>query len=389
MLVFKTYFRIIKANLIQMSIYLAVFIAMAIIFSGISAPKEEEFFMQSKTNIAFINPDGDTPLLESFKGYLSKYANFVDIENEEGKLQDALFYREVEYIARIPANFTQDFLQGKDVEIVKTVVPGSTTAMYIDMAVNRFFNSARAFVRNVPGITENDLAELVAESASAETEVTVKAFGKKRENNSFSVLFFNYLAYALFSVLILGVSANLMVFNSKNIRRRNLCSPLKDKSFNYQLIAANLVFALACFVLMVSFGFIIYGRNMVSENTLWMCANALVFTIAALSVSYLIGMIITSKNAQSAAANVVSLGLCILSGAFVPQYLLSEKVLLVASFNPTYWYVKANNTIGELSSFNFGNLSTVFNCMLIELGFAAAIFTLALVISKQRRIANA
>lgn len=125
-----------------------------------------------------------------------------------------------------------------------------------------------------------------------------------------------------------------------------------------------------------------------SYNGLWLWLNGLVFTIAVLSISYLVGLLTKNRNAQSAIANVVSLGFSFLSGAFVPQELLSDKVLTIASFNPTYWYVKANNAIGKLSNFNFDNLSSILIYMLIELGFAIAIFSVALVISKQKRIVN-
>lgn len=62
--------------------------------------------------------------------------------------------------------------------------------------------------------------------------------------------------------------------------------------------------------------------------------------------------------------------------------------MTVASFTPTFWYVKANNVIGSISNFNFDNLKAVSVYMLIQAGFAAAIFSVALVISKQKRIAN-
>ena len=108
---------------------------------------------------------------------------------------------------------------------------------------------------------------------------------------------------------------------------------------------------------MVIFGFILNIDNMMSYNGLLLCINALVFTISALSISYLVGLLIKSRNAQSAIANVLSLGFSFLSGVFIPQELLSDKALAIASFNPTYWYVKANNVIGTLSNFSFDNLS--------------------------------
>lgn len=388
MQVFKVYFKIIKANIKQMSIYFIVFLAISLIFSISAAPKSEQSFSQTKTNAAFINLDQDTILIKGFKQYLSKYVNFVEVENKQEKLQDALFFRDVEYIITIPKNFTQDFLQGKAVEVEKIIVPNSTTSMYVDMAINKYLNAARIYIHNIPRITEENLVKEVSKNASAEIQVQLKTFGDKKQNNAFGINYFNYLAYSLFAMLILGVSSNLMVFNNKNIKRRNLCSPMKDRIFNMQLITANLAFSFVCCALMVLFAFILNRQNMMSYNGLLLSINALVFTIAALSISYLVGLLINNRNAQSAAANVLSLGLCFLSGVFVPQELLSDKTLTIASFNPTYWYVKANNAIGTLSNVSFDNLSSIFTYMLIELGFAVAIFSVALVVSKQMRITN-
>jgi ABC-2 type transport system permease protein len=388
MQVFKVYFKIIKANMGQMCIYLIVFLAMSIAISKSQAPKTGDDFSQTKTNTAYINLGESTSLTKGFKEYLSKYVNFIDIENDEEKLQDALFFRDVEYIVTIPVDFTEDFLNGTPVELQKTIVPSSTTRMYVDMAINKYFNMARVYVNNVPGITEEILVNKLAKGAASETSVQLKSFEGKKQNNAFGVAYFNYLAYSLFSILILGVSSILMVFNNKNLKRRNLCSPMKDRSFNLQLIMGNLVFALAAYAVMVAFVIVLNREAMMSYNGLLLCINALIFTIAALSISYLVGLLIKNSNAQSAIANVLALGFSFISGVFVPQEFLSDKAMAIASLTPTYWYVKANNIIGKLSSFSFNNLSEVFSYMLIELGFAIAVFSVALVVSKQKRVTN-
>jgi ABC-2 type transport system permease protein len=388
MQVFKFYFKIIKANIKRMSIYIIIFLSLSVIMSMSTKPKDEEIFTQVKTNVAFINLGETTALTEGFKEYLSKHVNFIEIENNDEKLQDALFFREVEYIVTVPKDFTMDFLQGKPVELQKTIVPSSTTRMYVDMAINKYFNMARVYVNNMPGITVENLVNEIANGSPAESQVQLKTFGDKKQNNASAVNYFNFLAYSLFAILIFGVSSILMVFNDKNLRRRNLCSPMKNTTFNLQLIMGNLVFALVCYVFFTGFGFILHKGNLISYNGLLLCISALVFTIAALSISYLAGLLIKNTNAQSAITNVLALGFSFISGVFVPQQFLSDKTLVIASFTPTYWYVKANNVIGTLSNFNFDNLSPVFTYMLIELGFAIAIFSVALVVSKQKRITN-
>jgi ABC-2 type transport system permease protein len=99
----------------------------------------------------------------------------------------------------------------------------------------------------------------------------------------------------------------------------------------------------------------------------------------------LAGSLIKNHNAQSAVANTVALGLAFLSGSFVPQSLLNANVLAVARFLPTYWYVRASDQIGRLSAFSWETLKPVIFSFLIQLGFAAALICIALVVARQVR----
>lgn len=81
----------------------------------------------------------------------------------------------------------------------------------------------------------------------------------------------------------------------------------------------------------------------------------------------------------------ISLGLCFLSGVFVPQLFLGDSVLKVVQFNPVFWFVKANETIGNLSVINQETLGPVFIDMGIVLAFAVAVFAIAMVVSRAQR----
>jgi ABC-2 type transport system permease protein len=71
MQVFKVYFKIIRANIKQISIYLIIFLALSLLNSMSTKSKTEESFSQTKTNVAFINSGENTALTEGFKEYLS------------------------------------------------------------------------------------------------------------------------------------------------------------------------------------------------------------------------------------------------------------------------------------------------------------------------------
>jgi ABC-2 type transport system permease protein len=92
-----------------------------------------------------------------------------------------------------------------------------------------------------------------------------------------------------------------------------------------------------------------------------------------------------SRNVQNGVTNVISLGLSFFSGIFVPLDQMTDSVLSVARFTPTYWYVKNTDDIASLSSFTSASLSPIFISMLIQLGFAVAFLGVALVIAKQKQ----
>lgn len=369
-----------------MLIYIGIFLGILVLISAYSTKSGPTSYTDQKINVAFISQE-NSPLIDGLKDQLSKRAEFVNIPDETEKLQDALYFRNVEYIIRIPKGFTQSFMNGKDVQIEKTIVPSSTSSAYIDYNINQYLNNARLYVKYTPGITQEELVKKLNNDLSVDTKVEIKQFGQSSSHN-YARNYFNYLAYAMFAVLILGISAIMIVFNNKDLQRRNFCSPVHASSLNAQFMLANFVFSAAVWGIMMIFYLLFDWNNINCTNTLYFLLNSIVFTFCGACLSYLIGNLMKSREAISAVCNVVTLGPCFISGVLVPQELLGDTVLKVASFTPTYWFVKANAQIAALTNFNFDNLSPVFTNILIELGFGIAFFLLSLVIGKRRRMAT-
>jgi len=142
MQVYKAFFKIIKKNLTQIMIYVVVFLSLAIALANTNPNPVKTNFTETKVKIAFINYDTDSKLVGGLKTYLSKHANIVDIKDETEKLQDALFFREVEYIVKVPKGFGEGLLKGSPLKLEKTTVPGSTSEIYLDSKINNTFYDA-------------------------------------------------------------------------------------------------------------------------------------------------------------------------------------------------------------------------------------------------------
>ena len=119
-----------------------------------------------------------------------------------------------------------------------------------------------------------------------------------------------------------------------------------------------------------------------------MALNAFVFSLVGLSISFMVGSVLKSRNTMSAVTNVLTLGMSFTSGVFVPQYLLGEQVLSFAQILPTYWFVKFNNEIINMGSITSDTLRPLLGYMGMQLGIAVAVLAVALVIIKQKRQAE-
>ncbi len=386
MQVYKAFFKVIQKNRGQILIYLVVFMVLALLLTNTYNPPQNTDFSKVKVNIAFINDDADSLLVAGLKTYLGENANLVDLPNDTQKLQDALFFREVEYILRVPAGFTEAMLSGQDVQLEKTTVPDSTSNIYMDLLINKYLNTAQTYTTYMPGLSQADLTQYLDKDLAEQSEVTMISNGSHSANAEKSGYYFNYLSYSMFAILILGVCSVMLVFNNTDLKRRNLCSPIRSANMNLQMILGNLSFAILTWLVLISASFIMYGSFMFTTTGLLLLLNSFVFTLAALSISYLIGNIVKSRGAMSAVANVFALGTSFISGVFVPQELLANNVLTIASFTPTYWYVKANNEIAAAVSFNADNLQSIFTSMVLVLTFGVAVLGVTLVLIKQRRV---
>lgn len=389
MQVYKALFKVIKKNLPMLMIYVVVFLFFAIFLSNVNTNPLEEDFTETKVNMVFINNDGDSLLAAGLEGYLGQNANFVFIPDESKQLQDALFFKEVEYILKIPKGFTASFLAGSETELTKAAAPGSTSELYLNSLINKYLNTVRIYLSYTANLTIEELLARAEEDLAQKTTVRLEALTGKTETTKSEkcAYYYNYLAYSLIATLTLGVGAVMVVFNNLDLKRRTLWSPVKLRDLNLQLILGNLSYGLAAWLVMILASIIMYGSYMFSGKGLLFLLNSFIFTLAILSLSFLIANVIKSLNAANAVANVIALGSSFISGVFVPQALLGKTVLTIAGFTPTYWYVKTNNLIAELV-YQPHDLKPIFGNMLIVIGFAIGILLLTVVITNQKRTSS-
>ena len=130
-------------------------------------------------------------------------------------------------------------MNGEEVQLEKTIVPDSFSNMYIDLCIDKYFNAARVYVTSLDGITQQELVLHLKADLAETSLVEIKTNGEKKVDNSTANYFYNYLSYSLLSVIILGMSALMLVFNNRDLKLRNGCSPIPATSMKPAICAGK------------------------------------------------------------------------------------------------------------------------------------------------------
>lgn len=380
MQVYKLYFKLLKSILPAVVIFGAFFAITTFLYSS-NQNKNVTDYEDTKINIAVVNYDEDNPLTQSFLDYLNKYCIFHYYYNED-KLTDALNFNEVVYILTIPEKFGENFMSGKATVVEKNSIEDGIYSFIVDHAINKYFNTAKAYLNVNQNISTAKLIEGVRQDLRSDTEVNIDVIGERVRNNIFYNMYYNISSYIMLSCCLLGVGVILISTRNIDIQRRNRIAPISLRNLNLQLIGGNILFVLGFDVLFILFGVLLNNERDININILLFWLNCIIFSISSLGVSYIAALSIKRKSMNIAISIFLPLFLCFIGGAFIPQNLLNGTILEFASFTPVFWFVKGNNAIAGLYSLHSENMRDIIICMTIQIGFAAALFSLTLLLGK-------
>ena len=326
--------------------------------------------------------DGDGGILaKAQETYLGNFHEIIPMENDISAMQEKLFYREVEYIVRIPDKFVEKcILNGEKISV--TTIPDTYSGIYVDQQINSFFNNAKACL--AAGLTEEETAGALTEKIP----VKVALIGKTGStDNPGYMYYFRYLPY-LFLALFGFVAGNiLIVFSKKEVKNRMLASPVSARRQSLEGLLSMALFGVCVMVFTLLAAVIYYGEDLYgNENFGYYLLNTLAVFLVSMSVAYLAGTLAANKDALTGIVNILSLGMCFLCGVFVPLEYISKGVKTVSQFLPVYWYERANDILSSFTVLTENARIQIFQAVGIQLVFCIALISLTLVISKYRRV---
>ncbi len=354
MIVFSTFWRIVKKYKGTILLYTV----MLIMFGGINLTSNStnDMFTPTKPNIFIVNKDSNMGLTKNLINYLKKNTNVVSLEDDEEKINDALFYRDISYVIYIPKNYSKDVLDKKDVTIdIKS--SKDYTSSLTEMMLDKYLNVQS----NLVNITNNqdELVNMINNTLDVNSEIVVSS---KLDNSYLNRVsrYFNFGSYSLLAVIIFIVTLVINSFKENTILKRIIVSSFNYKKHNSLLMLSSFVYSLIVWVLFSLLSVVLLGKDMISLRGILYFVNTFMFIMPTLSFGILISTLVNNKDSIGGIVNVVGLGSAFLCGAFIPTEYLPKIVLSIAHIFPAYYFIDSNNLLSSMEIINFSNLIPVF-----------------------------
>ena len=379
MTVFKTFWKIVNKYKGTIILYTVMLIS----FGGINLASNDTTttFTSTLPNIAIVNNDQKSVLTNNLISYLSENSKVVDIENDEEKINDALFYRDVSYVVYIPKNYTNDVLKGMNPTIdIKST--NDYTSSLEEMMLTDYLNLQNTYLKLTTD--QAKLTNYINDTLKDKSEVVLTS---KVDTKSFSKVsrYFNFASYSILAVVIFIITLVLTSFKEKTVNKRIVVSSMNYKKHSGLILKSSLLYALIVWVLFSLLAIILLGKSLLNIRGLLLSLNTLVFTLQALTFALLISSLVNNKDAIGGIVNVVALGSAFLCGAFIPSMYLPEKVVSISHIFPAYYYNNSNDLVTSLEVINLTTLKPFIINIMIMLVFMLVFIVLNNFVIKNRR----
>lgn len=379
MTVFKTFWKIVNKYKGTIILYTVMLIS----FGGINLASNDTTttFTSTLPNIAIVNNDQKSVLTNNLISYLSENSKVVDIENDEEKINDALFYRDVSYVVYIPKNYTNDVLKGMNPTIdIKST--NDYTSSLEEMMLTDYLNLQNTYLKLTTD--QAKLTNYINDTLKDKSKVVLTS---KVDTKSLSKVsrYFNFASYSILAVVIFIITLVLTSFKEKTVNKRIVVSSMNYKKHSGLILKSSLLYALIVWVLFSLLAIILLGKSLLNIRGLLLILNTLIFTLQALTFALLISSLVNNKDAIGGIVNVVALGSAFLCGAFIPSMYLPEKVVSISHIFPAYYYNNSNNLVTSLEVINLTTLKPFITNIMIMLVFMLVFIVLNNFVIKNKR----
>ena len=378
MTIFKTYWKIVKKNIGIIILYTVMLLVFGTM--NLKANKNSFEFISSKPDIIIVNNSSGI-VTDNLILYLKTNANVKNI-TDENDIDDAVFFRDTNYVIYIPKEFENKIENGKEFNIdIKTnnsydsYIASELLNKYLDV-FSKYMNLYNDKILAIQKLdnTLNKKASVVIEN--------------KTNLNSKTSLFYNFSSYSIMAIVIYIICLVLSSFNDEKISKRTSVSGMNYKTFNNYLYISSFTFTFIIFIVYLILSFLILKSTILNINGILYSLNMFIFFIVSFTMAILISNLVKSKGAISGVVNVISLGSAFLCGAFIPVKYMPSFALKIAHIFPTFYFIDNNEYITSIQNFDKVSYEFVLKNFIIMIIFIIFFLILNTLVTRFKRKVN-
>lgn len=378
MTIFKTYWKIVEKNIGIIILYTVMLLVFGTM--NLKANKNSFEFLSSKPDIIIVNNSSGI-ITDNLISYLKTNANVKNI-TDENDIDDAVFFRDANYVIYIPKEFENKIENGKEFNIdIKTnnsydsYIASELLNKYLDV-FSKYMNLYNDKILAIQKLdnTLNKKADVVIEN--------------KTSLNTKTSLFYNFSSYSIMAIVIYIICLVLSSFNDEKISKRTSVSGMNYKTFNNYLYISSFTFTFIIFIVYLILSFLILKSSILNINGILYSLNMFIFFIVSFTMAILISNLVKSKGAISGVVNVISLGSAFLCGAFIPVKYMPSFALKIAHIFPTFYFIDNNEYIASLQNFDKASYKFVLKNFIIMIIFIIFFLILNTLVTRFKRKVN-
>ena len=360
MIVFKNYFKILKSHKKSLIIYTIIFFVFMFIFAESGDPINK--YTSTKLPI-YVKDESNTEISKAVVNFIDENHTLVDVD--EDILDDKLFYEEIVCAINIPKDFEKNHkLKFKEVY-------NDSYTLFAKNDLDSFLNQIETFEK--AGFSTSEAIKNTEDNFKKNIDVKVNTISKSYKKDS--PYYFQIMAYIIMSQIILIVGTINLTYNKDVTKKRNLISPMKKSTQDFQLILGHIVSGFAIWLIYVLLYCFYFKDFSFSRQIVQMMANALLFTATIVCFAVLVSKLANNENTITGIMNVFSLGSSFLTGVFVPQELLGDFAIKLGKIFPAFYYISNIKDIMSKGDYSFFNMNS-----LVLFGFSIVFIILTIII---------
>jgi len=380
MIVFSSFFKVLKRRMSSLMIYLAVVMVIIFILSTFSSGGNEDFYNISQ---GIVIKDSDNSALSGrLKEYLASVNDVKTGDYTEEQIFDMMYYTMISNYLEIPEGFEKAFLEwnkeggenpGKILKTVKSTKNDSARMGYsVEAEIDSYLNLVSGYMKG--GYDMDEAHGLTMNSLTDKSAVKIIAKVQIKDDRMFTV--FQMQPYGILTMLLSAVLPVILRFGSPLIRRRSSVSSLPLVKRNIMLALAMGIVTVFILIVLVALASIMSGEAF-SERWWLLVLDLTVLSVTVIMIVIAISNFNLKPESSNALINVIALSFSFLGGIFVPMEVLGKSAKSIGQFLPTYWYSEALIRIK-----NGGGLGDILNCLLIQLLFGVMVMGVGLIVGK-------